>query len=184
MADDLETDLSDTYKPEKGDNGKGNRAYSKLLNDMLRTRYAGQRFRQAGYDRLSSQQLSAEDAIRSNNIGAYGVNNPSGRGAAQVAQLRASMPYGQVDLAARQAGRADVMNVGQAILNKRQMNANIYSTYMNAYLNNKQIENNAALGLAQIEAGIPSAPSSGGGWLESTIGAIGSIASASILSGV
>ncbi len=188
MASELETDLSDVHHPE-WDIGrtKNRRAYSKILGDMLGNRMAGQQYRQVAYDRIAGQTRSAEDAYRDMGTQAYGFNNPSGMTSALVAQTRAKAPYAAADLAAREAGRQSSINTGRAILDKQQQHANLYSTVIAPYLQNKEIENQAALGLAQMAA-MGSAGGAAGGssnsWLGPAIGGVGQIASAAIMTGL
>lgn len=179
------SELSDTYHPD-WDIGrtKGRKAYTKILNDALRNRTATQQYRQVAYDRLGAQQRSGEQALQDYGAQTYGFNNPSGMTTALIAQQRQRMPFGAANLAAKEAGRQSAMATGQAILNKQQQHANLYSTVIAPYLQNKDIENQAALGLAQLAAAGGGGASAGGSQTGAIIGAVGNVASAAILAGL
>lgn len=183
----LETDLSDIPAPDE-DVGrtKNRKAYSQILSDALRNRTAGQRYRQVAYDRIAGTTRAGEEAFRDMGAQTYGFNNPSGMTTALIANQRARAPYATADLLAREAGRQSAINTGRAILDKQQQRANLWATYASPYLQNKEIENNAAIGLAQMAAAGSAGGAAGGGsssLLGPAIGAAGSITSALILTG-
>lgn len=182
----LDTDLSDTPNPGM-DVGRtpARHAYSKILHDQLSNRFASQRYRQAAYDRIAGTTRAGEEAYRDMGAQTYGFNNPSGMTTALIANQRARAPYASADLLAREAGRQSSINTGRALMDKQQSHANLYATYVSPYLQNKEIENNAALGLAQMAAagGSGASGSSSSATTTAAIGAGGSIVSALILSG-
>lgn len=125
-------------------------AYGKILSNMLRDRTATATYRQSAYDTIAAQTRAAETGIKDASIQAYGVNNPSGQTGALIGQQRAKAPYASADIAAKEMGRQSALSTGQAILNKKQSQANWYSTMIAPWLQEQELKSGMALGLAQI----------------------------------
>lgn len=128
------------------------RAYGKILSSQLRDRTAGQRYRQEAYDRIAGTTRAAEQGIKDTSVQAYGMNNPSGTTGALIAQQRAKAPYASADLAAREAGRQSAISTGNALIAKKQAQANWYSTMIAPYLHEQDTQAGLAVGLANAEA--------------------------------
>ena len=127
-------------------------AYTKILGSALRRRNAETLYRQSAYDKIAGQQRSSEQSIRDTSAQTLGGNNTGGMTTALIAQQRASAPYASADLAAREAGRQSAMATGQALLNKKQSQANWYSTMIAPYLHQQEIEAQLAIGMANASA--------------------------------
>ena len=166
---------------------RGEQAYRQFLQNSLRSpnRMATQAYRGASYDAVANQTQAAEDAIQENSAATLGFGNTSGTTGQQIANVRQKAPYAAAELAAREAGKQSQVNMGSALANSKQMQANWYATLKNLNLQDQQIQAQTALGLAQLDAAGQGGASGGGSSaaVGAGIGAVGQIASALVLTG-
>ena len=145
--------MGDPFQPEWGKirKNKTSRSYSNYLAKALGRGGldAEQAYRQQAYGTIANQTMAARDAARTGVAGAFGANNPSGLTAALQSRAQLAAPYAQAGMQATMAGQNQQMRLGQGWQDARQRNANFYTTLMGPYLQNKQIEQAAALAAAQ-----------------------------------
>ena len=161
---------------------RGTLAFGSILKRAMLNRGASQAYGQGAYDRIAGQTKAAESAVKDQAATGLGFNSTPQTGALQ-GMMRQNAPYASASMAAKAAGTQQTLQLGQAMMAKKAANASWWTSMMQPYLQEQslelqeqQIENAAAMGLAGMGGG-----SGSSGTTNALIGAAGSLGAAALI---
>lgn len=135
------------------------RFYRQYLKGQLHEggRTQEQLLRRDAYEDLAAQQAQANDQAKRAIVGGFGMNQPTGLTAEMMRMNALQADYGGADLAAKQAGRQAMMQVGGELEAQKQRQANWYATVVMPLLQKFSIDTQKEIAEAQIAAASASA---------------------------